>query len=157
MPGPARGDSFPFVASEIIDSVRSENGVLSTGPRQTSRRLTKRPFFAQVSLLPFDLGGWRFYRSYGSCRVPFRRSRASPPRSTGLVFSKPAASLDHGPSTDFLAHRLLSGADIPGLENVANLDRLPPRGPTVIALPMKIENGTGAPAPSSPCCHSAGL
>jgi kynurenine formamidase len=55
------------------------------------------------------------------------------------------ASLDHGPSRDFIAHRVLNGADIPGLENVANLERLPPAGAWVIALPMKIEGGTGGP------------
>ena len=55
------------------------------------------------------------------------------------------ASLDHGPSTDFVAHRVLSEADIPGLENVANLGQLPPHGAIVIALPMKIEDGTGGP------------
>jgi kynurenine formamidase len=55
------------------------------------------------------------------------------------------ASLDHGPSTDFIAHQILNGANIPGLENVANLDRLPPRGAIVIALPMKIAAGSGGP------------
>jgi kynurenine formamidase len=55
------------------------------------------------------------------------------------------ASLDHGPSKDFIAHRLLNGANIYGLENVANLVELPPRGATVIALPMKIKGGTGGP------------
>ena len=56
-----------------------------------------------------------------------------------------SASLDHGPSTDFIAHRVLNGANIPGLENVARLEQVPARGATVIALPMKIENGTGGP------------
>lgn len=55
------------------------------------------------------------------------------------------ASLDHGPSKDFAAHRILNGANVPGLENVANLDRLPPAGATILALPMKIEGGTGGP------------
>ena len=55
------------------------------------------------------------------------------------------ASLDHGPSKDFRAHRVLLGANIPGLENVANLDRLPPKGATIVALPMKIDGGTGGP------------
>ncbi|MEE9297357.1 MAG: cyclase family protein [Phycisphaerae bacterium] len=55
------------------------------------------------------------------------------------------ASLDHGPSIDFESHRVLNGANIPGLENVANLDKLPPRGATLIALPMKIDGGTGGP------------
>lgn len=82
----AAGDPLPVLASEIIDSGRPENGVAFTGSLETSRRFTKRRFFTQVSRLPFDLGGWRFYTSYGSCRVPFRRSRASPLRGTGLVF-----------------------------------------------------------------------
>jgi kynurenine formamidase len=55
------------------------------------------------------------------------------------------ASLDHGPSIDFRAHRVLNEANVPGLENVANLDLLPPTGATVLALPMKIAGGTGAP------------
>ena len=55
------------------------------------------------------------------------------------------ASLDHGPSKDFKAHRVLLGANIPGLENVANLERLPPTGATIVALPMKIDGGTGGP------------
>lgn len=56
------------------------------------------------------------------------------------------ASLDHGPSRDFLAHRVLNGANIYGLENVANLELLPATGATLIALPMKIKGGSGAPA-----------
>jgi kynurenine formamidase len=55
------------------------------------------------------------------------------------------ASLDHGPSTDFRAHRVLNEANVPGLENVANLHLLPPSGATVLALPMKIAGGTGGP------------
>jgi kynurenine formamidase len=54
-------------------------------------------------------------------------------------------SLDHGPSKEFSAHRVLAEANIYGLENVANLERLPLVGATVIALPMKIGGGTGAP------------
>jgi kynurenine formamidase len=55
------------------------------------------------------------------------------------------ASLDHGPSKDFRTHRVLSAAGIYGLENVANLDKVPIVRATVIALPMKIRNGTGGP------------
>lgn len=54
-------------------------------------------------------------------------------------------SLDHGPSKDFPAHRVLAAANVFGLENVANLARLPATGATVIALPMKIKGGTGGP------------
>jgi kynurenine formamidase len=55
------------------------------------------------------------------------------------------ASLDYGQSKDFIAHRILLGANIPGFENVANLDRLPPKGAFVVALPIKIRGGSGGP------------
>lgn len=55
-------------------------------------------------------------------------------------------SIDHGQSADFIVHRIINGADKPGFENVANVDRLPPAGATFIALPIKIEGGSGGPA-----------
>jgi len=55
------------------------------------------------------------------------------------------ASLDYGPSTDFIVHQTLNGANIYGLENVAHAERLPATGATLIALPMKIEDGSGGP------------
>jgi kynurenine formamidase len=54
-------------------------------------------------------------------------------------------SLDYGQSTRFEAHQLLFERDIPGFENVANLDSLPPTGAFVVALPMKITGGSGGP------------
>jgi kynurenine formamidase len=54
-------------------------------------------------------------------------------------------SIDHGPSTTFTTHVTLFERDVPALENVANLDRLPPDGFTAIALPMKIRGGSGGP------------
>ena len=55
------------------------------------------------------------------------------------------ASVDHGPAQDFPVHRILGAANVMGLENLANLDRLPATGATVVALPMKIAKGSGAP------------
>jgi kynurenine formamidase len=55
------------------------------------------------------------------------------------------ASVDAGQSKDFIVHQVLYGANIYGLENVANLDKLPAKGATLVALPMKIGGGTGAP------------
>ena len=54
-------------------------------------------------------------------------------------------SIDYGQSTDFAAHVSLYKGNIPGLENVANVDSLPATGATVVALPMKIEGGSGGP------------
>jgi kynurenine formamidase len=55
------------------------------------------------------------------------------------------ASIDYGQSTDYQTHRVLYERDIPGLENLTNLDRLPPAGARIVALPMKIGGGSGAP------------
>jgi len=55
------------------------------------------------------------------------------------------ASMDHGPSKDFPVHRVIAAANLPAFENVARLERLPPAGATIVALPMKIAGGTGAP------------
>ena len=54
-------------------------------------------------------------------------------------------SLDHGQSKDFGAHVALFTVNIPGFENLAGLERLPPTGAFVVALPMKIEGGSGGP------------
>ena len=54
-------------------------------------------------------------------------------------------SIDHGPSKDFIAHRIFGAANVPIFENVAALERLPAKGATVFAIPMKIKGGSGAP------------
>jgi kynurenine formamidase len=55
------------------------------------------------------------------------------------------ASIDYGQSKTYDTHRLLYEANVPGLENLTSLDRLPPTGAFVVALPMKIKGGSGAP------------
>lgn len=54
-------------------------------------------------------------------------------------------SIDFGQSKLFESHRVLFDRNIPAFENLANLDRLPPKGFHVIALPMKIKGGSGGP------------
>ncbi len=55
------------------------------------------------------------------------------------------ASIDYGASDDFMVHRIAAAAQVAGLENLTNLDRLPVTGAFVIALPVKIEGGSGGP------------
>ena len=55
------------------------------------------------------------------------------------------ASIDFGQSTLFESHRVLFDKNIPAFENLANLDQLPVKGFSVIALPMKIKGGSGGP------------
>jgi kynurenine formamidase len=55
------------------------------------------------------------------------------------------ASIDYGQSTLFESHRILYERDVPAFENLTALERLPVTGAFVIALPMKIGGGSGAP------------
>ena len=55
------------------------------------------------------------------------------------------ASIDRGQSVLFESHRALFEKNIPAFENVANLDQLPIKGFTIVALPMKIKGGSGGP------------
>jgi kynurenine formamidase len=55
------------------------------------------------------------------------------------------ASIDYGRSTDFMVHRIAMAAGVPGFENLTNLGRLPATGAVIVALPMKIESGSGGP------------
>jgi kynurenine formamidase len=65
-------------------------------------------------------------------------------RSIGAI-GLDTPSIDHGPSKAFEAHQVLFEANVPALENVANLASLPPHGFEIIALPMKIRGGSGGP------------
>ncbi len=55
------------------------------------------------------------------------------------------ASIDFGQSSTYESHVVLYEANIPGFENVANLEQLPPVGGFVVALPAKIGGGSGGP------------
>tara|TARA_B100000929_G_scaffold225097_1_gene181408 strand:+ start:95 stop:916 length:822 start_codon:yes stop_codon:yes gene_type:complete len=56
------------------------------------------------------------------------------------------ASIDPGNSSTFEAHQILAAANVFNLENLTNVDGLPEAGFDIIALPMKIKDGTGGPA-----------
>jgi kynurenine formamidase len=55
------------------------------------------------------------------------------------------ASIDHGQTSTYPTHVRLFRDNVPALENVAHLDKLPADGFTLAALPMKIAGGSGAP------------
>ena len=55
-------------------------------------------------------------------------------------------SLDHGPSTEFKTHSAWLPSGRWGLENVANLDKVPASGATIVIGVPKVKGATGAPA-----------
>jgi kynurenine formamidase len=88
---------------------------------------------------PGDASRLRF-PSYGedAARVLVEQRRV-------VALGADVASIDYGRSTDFLVHRVAAAANVPGLENLTALERLPATGATVIALLIKIEGGSGGP------------
>lgn len=54
-------------------------------------------------------------------------------------------SIDYGQSEKFKTHVILLGENIPAFENLTNVDKLPTKDFTIVALPMKIKGGSGGP------------
>ncbi len=55
-------------------------------------------------------------------------------------------SLDFGASPDFIVHKTWLSTGRYGIEGIANLDRVPAKGATVVVGAPKIKGGTGGPA-----------
>jgi len=55
------------------------------------------------------------------------------------------ASIDVGKSHDFPVHRLVARANVPGFENLTGLEQVPAKGALMLALPMRIKEGSGGP------------
>lgn len=55
-------------------------------------------------------------------------------------------SVDVGNSTHYKAHHALYSRNLYGMENMNNLDKLPPHNFLVTVMPMRIGGGSGAPA-----------
>jgi kynurenine formamidase len=62
-----------------------------------------------------------------------------------VILGIDTASIDYGKSTDYPVHRIAAARNVAGLENLTNLHKLPPTGAILLALPMKIEGGSGGP------------
>jgi kynurenine formamidase len=65
-------------------------------------------------------------------------------RVVGLAVD--SLSLDHGPSKDFKTHLTWLPSGRWGIENVANLDRVPAAGATLVVGAAKVKDATGGPA-----------
>lgn len=55
------------------------------------------------------------------------------------------ASIDYGQTKDYPTHQRLFRDGVPAIENLTSLEKLPTENFRVIALPMKIGGGSGAP------------
>ena len=87
-----------------------------------------------------DAGGTYHFPGFGIDALEWLLDRRSI-RGIGVD----TLSLDPGNSTTFDVHTRLLGSDRYGLENVANLKRIPPRGARVVVGVVPWEEGSGGP------------
>ena len=55
-------------------------------------------------------------------------------------------SVDYGQSSDFKTHRIFGAQNVWGLENLHNVDKLPPKGFTIYNMAYKSNEGSGGPS-----------
>lgn len=127
-----------------IEAAQSRNGPLPAG----AIVLVRTGWSAKWS----DPAAYLGTNAKGEAAVPFLHFPGIDTAAARLLVTRQVdavgidtPSIDYGQSKTYETHQILYGANIPGFENVANLDKLPLTGAYVIALPMKIEGGSGAP------------
>lgn len=87
-----------------------------------------------------DGGGVMHFPGFGKDAVDFLLTER---RIAGIGVD--TLSLDHGPSTDFATHFTLLSTNRWGLENLANLEAIPPSGATLFVGAPKVAAGSGGP------------
>lgn len=87
-----------------------------------------------------DGGGVMHFPGFGKDAVDFLIAER---RVAGIGVD--TLSLDHGPSADFATHFTLLGTNRWGLENLANLEGIPPSGATLFVGAPKVAAGSGGP------------
>ncbi len=151
-PGGRKLDALPverFVVPGHVLDLRGlgEAGRISRGPLRRERKALVRPIARGDAVLLRT--GWETRR--GSPAYLFRNPGLSKDGAEELVAWKvglvgiDAANLDRAGDLAYPAHHALLRADIPILENAANLDRVAGRDFTLVALPLPMRVATGSP------------
>lgn len=113
------------------------------------------------SILLFRTGYGKYYPNRlqyfgtelkGDTAIPFLHFPSIDPKTTEWLINNrtikavgiDVASIDYGQSKDFKTHQILLSKNIPAFENLANLNLLSEKNLEIIALPMKIGEGSGA-------------
>ena len=129
------------VTVQDIENWTRSHGAISSRAVVFFRTGWAERWLSQEKYMNMDAGGVLHFPGLSVKAAQYLLAHAHP---VGIGID--TASVDYGPSTDFPVHRLTMPAGVYHLENVANLDKLPPIGFSVIALPLKLCGGSGAPA-----------
>jgi kynurenine formamidase len=108
---------------------------------------------SQVRYINEDTHGVKHFPGVSESAARYLLDRVGPV-SVGID----TPSVEGGTVKGLVVHRALLGADLYILENVANLEELPPTGASVVALPLKLTGGSGSPVRvlalvPGPKCH----
>jgi kynurenine formamidase len=138
----AASRDYRLTREEVL-AFEKVNGPIARGSAVLLRTGWSRHWPNAKAYLGDDTPGDASKLSFTSYGVEAARLLVEEPGVAALGID--TASLEYGRSTDFQVHRVAAGRNVPGFENLTNLDQLPVRGAVVIALPMKIEGGSGGP------------
>jgi kynurenine formamidase len=138
----AKDRDYRLTAQAVLD-FEKQNGAIAQGSAVLLRTGWSRHWPNAKAYLGDDTPGDASKLSFPSYGVEAAKLLVETRGVAALGID--TASIDYGRSTDFQVHRIAAARNVPGFENLTNLDRLPVRGAMVIALPMKIEGGSGGP------------
>ncbi|MBW2403240.1 MAG: cyclase family protein [Deltaproteobacteria bacterium] len=142
MTGAAANDRDALLTVEHIDTFERQHGTIEVGTIVLIRTGWAKYWPDVKRYLGDDTPGDATSLHFPGISEPAARALVA--REVAAVRID-TASIDHGPSKDFIAHRVLLEAGIPAFENVAKLSEVPARDADIIALPMKIAGGSGGP------------
>lgn len=139
--GPASADADYRVSLEDVQRFETEHGRIPDGAAVLARTGWSKFWDNPARYQSRDVRDQLHFPGFSAEAVEFLINERNI-RGIGVD----TMSVDHGLSRDFPVHHLLGQASRWGLENLAALDKLPPRDFFLVVAPMKIETGTGGPA-----------
>jgi kynurenine formamidase len=138
-----RAERDPDTAVTVADLRRYErrHGRIPAGALVLMHSGWGRRIGDPTAFLNADASGTYHFPGFGEDAVEWLVERRRP-----IGIGVDTLSLDPGASTTFGVHRRWLGTDRYGIENVANLDRIPPRGARVTVGVVPWDQGSGGPA-----------
>lgn len=123
-----------------VEAWESEHGAIPAGSLVILNTGWHRRFGDQAQYANQDAGGVMHFPGYGKDSAELLVERDV----VGIGID--TLSLDHGPAKSFDTHLVMLGAEKYQIENLTNLDALPPTGATVVVGVLKVRDGSQAQA-----------
>jgi kynurenine formamidase len=136
----AKSDPDTVVVADDLRRFESRHGRIPTGALVAMDSGWAKKVGDEAAYKGGALGDYHF-PGFGDSAIEFLLERRN-----AAAIGVDTLSLDNGPSTTFSVHVNWLNADNFGVENLANLDKLPPHGATAIVGVIPWQDGSGGPA-----------